>query len=311
MKNFGKRYSINNKIVSIVIIFFLFFSNYLAQNIDVKIVVNDDLEGILNITFKRSSSNKDEFFVTSINLGDNVRHKDPSLLSHNELKNYLAGSWYDSQYKDIIVGAKISKGKTEESIKILLPKAIHGLPNNCFELLVKKSNASVSNIFSSDSSTIYLPITTVKLEFEDNSIVDPESKEWERSSTQKLTYILDLTKKNSGYIKYYRLTIWDAFEASHLAFIIMLLFASYFVKASFVDKDGKTTRTTKIIYFALIVTATLILTYLLFTQGVYATDYYKLYIYLAMSVVVMVISYVIPNKSKEGMKKIKDILPTL
>jgi hypothetical protein len=294
----------NSKIILVLFAVFFSWSNFIfSQSVTASITIYDELEGELILIFERENSTSDVFFTTSINLGNNVRHKDPSSL--NDKKNYLAGSWFNKEFKDLIIGVRLRKGQYTESVKIKLPEAIHDLVNNCFELIVKKSDYNIKNVFARDSATIYIPLKYITLDLQDKGIVEPEYINWKRTTTQNMTFSLDLEKENDGYLKYYRISFWKEFLKSYFWNILFYLLPAYLIKSLFVDDKLITKKYVYLIYFIMVIVSLLTFIILISTYGIYYNDLYTLYSFLILLPFSIVISLFVPNKWRKNILGLK------
>ena len=100
----------------IVFLCLLFSLKSISQgSVSADIIIGNGLDATLEIEFNRQNIDSSRFFVTSINIDNYVRHKEPFNFKNqkNDIKNVqnvLSGSWYSQEDNDLIIGAFLPNG---------------------------------------------------------------------------------------------------------------------------------------------------------------------------------------------------------
>lgn len=195
------------------------------------ILIDENLEALLRITFERTEINEEKFIMSCINLGNYVRHKSPS---HDE-KNILSGAWYSDKDKDdLLFGCYMNKGEYQKIIEIKIPNPTEafGEEQDSFKKIVVNKSSNDIQQYLKNQGLIFVPLETVKILFKDEKlIIDPQN---EFIETRKNEFSINLKNSDRGTIKFKRAGFFQVQDA--ITYLLALAF-SYLIFAGLISNN--------------------------------------------------------------------------
>ena len=238
-----------------IIILYSFFSlNLFAQgSVSADIIIGNDLDATLEIEFSRKNIDSSRFYVTSINIDNYVRHKEPVDLKNKKsdeknIKNILSGSWYSQENNDLIIGAFLAKGENKKNIVINLPDPIFRDFEANKSIFIRKSDNEIKKYLTNDY-IVYKKLDKVNIKFKEKELFKIEEIE-NLNKAGTLEFELDFIKNNYGTIKYRPVSYFNGVEWMPIVGL-GLLFAYIIFIALLDEKINK--KALKICYFLIFV----------------------------------------------------------
>lgn len=231
-------------------IFILPLVSFSQKNtVEATITVGNSLDVDIQLIFKRQSVDSSNFYLTTLNIGDYVRHKEPKMGNASNSKvfngNVLSGSWYSNDSKDLIIGAYLKQGKDNEIINIKIPDLIQRDFESNKTIFVRKASDDILQLIE-NKKVDFIGIESVKVKFDESSRSKTvQSNNWTLQSNS--TYKLDFSKTSEGFIKFRPISYFN--DIGFLVSIFIALFIAYVIYISILESNQKSKNTLRVVYF--------------------------------------------------------------
>ena len=242
----------------IIIIYLLFgFTSFAQGEVSATILIGNELDASLEIEFNRVNIDSSRLYVTSINIDNYVRHKEPTSLIEKtsnqvDIKNVLSGSWYSKENNDLIIGAYLGKGEKNKNIKINLPDPIYRDFESNKSIFIRKSDNEISK-YLTNNYIVFKELKKVSISFKDKDLFKVEEVDkLEKKGIKE--YELDFTKNSYGTIKYRPVSYFNGVDWIYILGLA-ILFAYIIFIALLNEKIGKVNL--RISYFIIFITSSI------------------------------------------------------